>query len=130
MKPSTTNPYDLIILGAGMVGSALALALNNSGLKVALIDRQPLFLTQPDGNDLRNLVLSLSSQRILSALELWPKLTCLAHPIDTVHVSEAGQCQRVVMKAEHCGLDAMAYSIPAPLLAQTLHRAVDAQNDC
>ena len=32
---------DLLIVGAGMVGSALALALQNSGLEVLLLDGSP-----------------------------------------------------------------------------------------
>ena len=33
---------DLLIVGAGMVGSALALALKDSGLKILLLDGSPL----------------------------------------------------------------------------------------
>ena len=33
---------DLVIVGAGMVGSALALALRDSGLDILLIDGDPL----------------------------------------------------------------------------------------
>ena len=33
---------DLLIVGAGMVGSALALALQDSGLEVLLLDGSPL----------------------------------------------------------------------------------------
>ena len=33
---------DLLIVGAGMVGSALALALKDSGLKILLLDGGPL----------------------------------------------------------------------------------------
>ncbi len=33
---------DLIIVGAGMVGSTLALALQDAGLKIVLIDASPL----------------------------------------------------------------------------------------
>ena len=33
---------DLLIVGAGMVGSALALALQNSGLNILLLDGSPL----------------------------------------------------------------------------------------
>lgn len=34
--------FDLIVVGAGMVGSALACALADSGLKLALLDAQSL----------------------------------------------------------------------------------------
>ncbi|MCK7574756.1 MAG: hypothetical protein MZV65_01885 [Chromatiales bacterium] len=43
--------YDLIIAGGGMVGSALACALGNTDLKIALLEGAPLERIRP-GEDL------------------------------------------------------------------------------
>ncbi len=40
---------DLIIVGAGMVGSALALALEHSGLEILVVDGSPLSVRPFDG---------------------------------------------------------------------------------
>jgi 2-octaprenylphenol hydroxylase len=65
---------DLIIVGAGMVGSALALALKNSGLEVVLLDSGPLTVA-PFAADApfepRVSALSAASQRILQRLGAW-----------------------------------------------------------
>lgn len=65
---------DLIIVGAGMVGSSLALALQGSGLSVALVDASPLQV-QPFSSQApfepRVSALSLASQRILERLGAW-----------------------------------------------------------
>ena len=125
MNASDTEQYDLVIVGAGLVGSSLALALRQSGYKIALVDQQPLFLSAPNGHDYRNLVLSLSSQRIFAALGIWAKIHAHTQTIDTIHVSEQGRYPHVLMQAKDCQLDVLAYSIPAPVLAQQLHQQLD-----
>ncbi|WP_420220320.1 2-octaprenyl-3-methyl-6-methoxy-1,4-benzoquinol hydroxylase [Metapseudomonas resinovorans] len=66
---------DLIIVGAGMVGSALALALKDSGLDILLIDGSPLSVKpfEPTAAfEPRVSALSAASQRILLRLGAWP----------------------------------------------------------
>ena len=65
---------DLIIVGAGMVGSALALALQEQGLEILLIDGGPLSVKPFDHSapfEPRVSALSLASQRVLSRLGVW-----------------------------------------------------------
>ena len=65
---------DLIIVGAGMVGSALALALQNSGLQILLLDGGPLSVKPFDQSaafEPRVSALSAASQRILERLGAW-----------------------------------------------------------
>jgi 2-octaprenylphenol hydroxylase len=65
---------DVIIVGAGMVGSALALALKDSGLKILLLDGGPLSLEPFDRDaafEPRVSALSVASQRILERLGAW-----------------------------------------------------------
>ena len=65
---------DLIIVGAGMVGSALALALQHSGLQILLLDGGPLSVKPFDQNaafEPRVSALSAASQRILERLGAW-----------------------------------------------------------
>ena len=69
---------DLLIVGAGMVGSALALALKDSGLKILLLDGSPLSV-KPFAAELpfepRVSALSAASQRILERLGAWAGIT-------------------------------------------------------
>ncbi len=69
---------DLLIVGAGMVGSALALALQNSGLNILLLDGSPLSVkpfTAQDPFEPRVSALSAASQRILERLGAWDGIT-------------------------------------------------------
>jgi 2-polyprenylphenol 6-hydroxylase len=66
---------DLIIVGAGMVGSALALALQDAGLEILLVDGGPLSVAPFDRNgafEPRVSALSAASQRVLERLGVWP----------------------------------------------------------
>ncbi|NWA29498.1 2-octaprenyl-3-methyl-6-methoxy-1,4-benzoquinol hydroxylase [Pseudomonas gingeri] len=65
---------DVLIVGAGMVGSALALALKDSGLEVLLLDGSPLSVKPFDPQSAfepRVSALSAASQRILERLGVW-----------------------------------------------------------
>ena len=65
---------DVLIVGAGMVGSALALALQGSGLQVLLLDGSPLSVKpfDPDATfEPRVSALSAASQRLLERLGVW-----------------------------------------------------------
>ena len=69
---------DLLIVGAGMVGSALALALKNSGLNILLLDGSPLSVkpfTAQAPFEPRVSALSAASQRILERLGAWEGIT-------------------------------------------------------
>ncbi len=65
---------DLLIVGAGMVGSALALALQHSGLDILLLDGSPLSIKPFDDQSAfepRVSALSMASQRILERVGAW-----------------------------------------------------------
>lgn len=65
---------DLLIVGAGMVGSALALALQGSGLNIVVVDGGPLSIKPFDPQSTfepRVSALSAASQRILQRLGAW-----------------------------------------------------------
>jgi 2-octaprenylphenol hydroxylase len=67
--------FDIIVVGAGIVGLVQALALKNSGLKVAVIDSQPPPKV-PEGEPLNRVsALTLASQNVLQALGAFAQIT-------------------------------------------------------
>lgn len=67
-----TQAFDVVIVGAGMVGAALATGLGRSGFRVALVDQgaAPRFdASQPP--DIRVSALSAGSERYLTELGAW-----------------------------------------------------------
>jgi 3-demethoxyubiquinol 3-hydroxylase len=64
--------FDVIIVGGGMVGAAVACSLGGSGLQVAVIENappQPFSADQP--HDLRVSALSIASKKILETVGAW-----------------------------------------------------------
>lgn len=64
--------YDVVIVGGGMVGGALACALGKTSLKVAVIETQlPAVFDAAQDHDLRVSALSIASENILKSVGCW-----------------------------------------------------------
>ncbi len=73
-----TQAFDIIIVGAGMVGAALATGLGQQGVKVALIDRaSPADFDEHASPDIRVSALSAGSERYLQSLGAWPGILAM-----------------------------------------------------
>lgn len=73
-----TQAFDVVIVGAGMVGAALATGLGRSGFRVALVDQgaEPTYdAVQPP--DIRVSALSAGSERYLVELGAWPDILAM-----------------------------------------------------
>ena len=72
---SLRNIYDVAVVGAGMVGATLALALAREGFKVAVIEpRPPAAWCSEDEVDLRVVALAPSSVAALVHLDVWKSI--------------------------------------------------------
>ncbi|MFD3190335.1 FAD-dependent monooxygenase [Sedimentitalea sp. HM32M-2] len=84
MTPDT----DIIIVGGGLNGPALALALAQTGHRVSVIDALPAATRGDPGFDGRAYALALTSQRLLQAIGIWPGLTEHAQPMLEIKVTD------------------------------------------
>jgi 2-octaprenyl-6-methoxyphenol hydroxylase len=112
--------FDVVIVGGGMVGAALACALSHSSLNIALIDAAHVDLT----NDPRLIALNDSSVSFLKNIGVWQELSERAAKISEVHVSDQGKFGKVNLTAATLGIDALGYVIPAKYINQTLHKTL------
>ncbi|WP_417589676.1 FAD-dependent monooxygenase [Pararhodobacter oceanensis] len=90
-----TYDADILIVGGGLNGPALALALAQGGLSVAVIDARAAQARAEDDFDGRAYALALASVRVLQALGLWrAPLSETAQPINGIRASQGHAGQR------------------------------------
>ena len=112
--------YDLIIIGGGPVGMALALALRGSGVSVLLLEARGLPAKTEDS---RPLALSYGSRLILQRLGVWyglPEVT----PITTIHISRRGGFGRTVLAATDMDVPALGYVLNHHDVFRSMHEAL------
>jgi 2-octaprenyl-6-methoxyphenol hydroxylase len=79
---------DILIAGGGLNGPALALALAQNGLSVAVIDARPAPDRAEAGFDGRAYALALASTRLLRMIGVWAKVAPQAQPILKIKASD------------------------------------------
>ncbi len=119
------HDYDVVIIGGGLVGGSLACALNGTGLKVALIEAVAPRCEQQPSYDERVIAVSLGSQRIFSAIGLWPDIEPEAEAILKVHVSDRGHCGFARLDHAEEGVEALGYVAPARAIGLAIHAGLE-----
>jgi 2-octaprenyl-6-methoxyphenol hydroxylase len=111
MKARVPAPVDVAIVGGGMVGASLALALAGTPLRVVLIEAVPVDAASQPSFDDRTSALGNGSRRIFEALGVWRHLSSQAGPVREIHVSEAGRFGAARLCAAQQGLEALGYVV-------------------
>ncbi|MEX0899588.1 MAG: FAD-dependent monooxygenase [Gammaproteobacteria bacterium] len=121
---AAAQEFDVIVVGGGMVGASMALALAPLDLRIAVVDRVPPPERRAPGYDDRSTALAAGSRRILEAIGVWNALALHATPIHDVHVSEHGRLGTAVLSARDVALDALGWVVENPRLAIALDDAL------
>lgn len=122
--------YDVVIVGAGMVGASLALALTHRQdrpLRLLLVEASALHNNsspaQP-GFDARSTVLSAGTVSYFRELGLWNTLGAAATPIECIHVSDQGRFGSVRLEAQDEGVDALGHVVENADIGRALNAAL------
>jgi len=94
--------HDVLIVGGGLVGASLAIALERLGLRVGLIEATPPG-SLPAVFDERNLSFAEGTVNALTALGVMQKLRAPAGGIARIHVSRRGDFGRGLLEASRYG---------------------------
>ncbi len=79
---------DIIIVGGGLNGPALALATAQAGFRVTIIDALPVDTRKDPAFDGRSYALALGSQRLLKGIGVWPTIADDAQPMLEIKVTD------------------------------------------
>lgn len=95
---------DIAIVGGGLAGASLAVALAPLGFDIKVIEAVAHRAAEQPSYDDRTLALSHSSCRILSGIGLWDKLEADVTPIRKIYITELARPGRVVLDSAELGL--------------------------
>jgi len=116
--------YDVAIVGGGMVGASLALALAPTRLSLLVIEGTSPDSTAQPSFDERTTALGNASRRIFEALGVWPRIGTQAAAIRIIHVSDAGRFGFARLCAAEQGVDAFGFVAANRVIGAALWEAV------
>ncbi len=118
---------DVAIIGGGMVGGALALALAQNGFSVTVLDKAPPVAFEPTAQpDVRISAISAASVQLLRSLGVWDAvLATRAHPWRRLETWE-WETAHVVFDAAELKLPNLGYMVENNVLQLALWQALEA----
>ncbi len=126
------NTSDILIVGGGLNGPALALALAQTGHTVTLIDALPRDARAREDFDGRSYALALASQKLIDQIGVWGAVAGQAQPMLEIKVTDgrAGQGPSpFFMHFDHAEIEEgpMGYMIEDRYLRRALRDAMEAE---
>jgi len=107
------HDYDILIVGGGLAGNCLALALKDAGLHMAIIEANTREQLQSSPAGDRALALSAGTVKMLQALNIWKDIETKATAIKDIHISDRGHFGKARLSAKKQGVEALGYVISA-----------------
>lgn len=105
MKKIQLNNYDVLVVGAGLIGSLTGLALLKKGFKVLVIEKN-----SPQINDNRTVAINANSKDFLKSLRIWDKLKITPEPINKIEISSTTVQKNIYFEDQFEPLGYVAYN--------------------
>jgi len=118
--------FDIAVIGGGMVGASLALALAAAGRRIVLIEGVSPDARAQQSFDERTTALGNASRRILEGLGVWSGVADHCGVIRAIHVSDAGRMAFARLDAREQGIEAFGFVVPNRLLGGALWEQIRA----
>ena len=113
--------FDILIVGGGMVGASLAVALKPLKLKIGLIEVFNFGVAEQPSYDDRSIALSYGSSRIYQGMGLWSKLQSGVENIQHIHISDRGHFGATRLAATQENVPALGYVVESRVLGKLLY---------
>jgi 2-octaprenyl-6-methoxyphenol hydroxylase len=122
------DEFDIAIIGGGMVGASLALALAAAQRRIVLIEGVTPDCASHQSFDERTTALGNASRRILEALGVWSGVAEQSGVIRAIHVSDAGHLAFARLSAAEQGIEAFGFVVPNRALGTALWARIRADD--
>jgi 2-octaprenyl-6-methoxyphenol hydroxylase len=117
--------FDILIVGGGMVGASLGVALGALPLRVALVEAVEFESSAQPSYDDRTIALSYGSKRIFASLAVWERIAAGgATAIQRIHISDRGRFGFARLDAADAGVEALGWVVENRALGQALKPAL------
>lgn len=119
--------YDLVVVGAGMVGASFCCALENSALgeslSILVVEATPpsTDVSKQSSFDARSTALSYGSRKIFEDFGVWQELGAAVAAIHEIQVSDRGRFGSVRLSREEHKVDALGYVVENRRLGEILN---------
>ncbi len=123
-RTETEQQSEIVIVGGGMIGSCLALALSRLPYRVTMIEPFAPTNHAAPGFDARAIALSRSSAKILDSLGIWQPLKQQVTPIKDIHISDKGRSGICRLSASEVNIPAMGYVVELTETGKVLQDAL------
>lgn len=121
---------DIVIIGGGMVGLALTLALRHTDFNLAIVEANPPNFDAQDVS-YRVSALNLSSEQMLTEFGIWHNLLQQrATFYDHMHIWEQDSFAQIDLTTQGLGLPHLGHIVENKLLQQYLWQQVAQQKNC
>lgn len=117
--------FDVLIVGGGMVGASLAVALKPLCLKIGLIEAYNFGVAEQPSYDDRSIALSYGSSRIYQGMGIWGKLRSGVESIQHIHISDRGHFGAARLEAAEENVPALGYVVESRVLGKLLYEELD-----
>jgi len=118
------HDYDVVIVGAGMVGASLACAIAPTNLSIALIESVEINDDKQPSYDDRGISLSPSSKRILEHIGVWKEIHTYVTPIKKIHISNQKKFGFTHFTASDAEVAELGHVVIARSLGSALHKKI------
>jgi ubiquinone biosynthesis UbiH/UbiF/VisC/COQ6 family hydroxylase len=119
--------FDVVIVGAGLVGASLAANLRGSGLRVAVVEPSPPCESQSEAWDSRIYAVGPGSVTFLEGAGAWQRLDATRiQPVFDMHVRGDDGASRLDFSNLEAGQPVLAWIVESSRLQDALWRTLDA----
>jgi len=121
--------YDVIIVGAGMVGMSMAIALARAGLSIAVIEKHNISTQFEEKFDGRVSAIALGSKHILDNIGVWEFMEAHAEPILDIRVTDGATPFFLHFDHNDVSSDPFGYIVENRYTRHALHLAASSHNN-
>jgi len=119
---------DLVIIGGGMVGLTLACALQDTDLKIIVVERAESKPHMSLKRDCRVSAIVAGTVEALKGINVWPHVKDQAGPIDAMQIWDDQRSGSIRFEAEEAGLDTLGYIVENSVFSSAMLEVVHASD--